>query len=474
MMRLNLFCVCKLLFVTALLLPNKSVADTLADAMANAYKNSDLLESRRALLRVSNEKVPQALAAMRPKVNAQTSATANVRSGYFRTGLSPARTRTEQSSLPLTLQIGAELTIYDGGDTKIATEAAHEGVLAVRQSLIEAEQGVLLGAARAYFAVLRQRKLLELANNGLEFFSAQLDAAESRNQLGEITKTDVSLVESQLAGAQGNLHTREGELEIAEKTYLFQVGKLPGALESSTPLPEIPKNLEQAKMIATKQHPTIKRSQHTVASARLNLKRFETINKPRIKLGGGFGTNREYDEFSRGTDTFSVSLSATMPIYQGGVASSRLRETAANAEKAAIDLHFEAKKISHGVVVAWNRLEITQLLIPTIQQQVGSARLAVLGIREELTLGTRTTLDLLRALQDLSKANTDLVSAKTERDVAVYELLAAMGLMTVEHLGLDVPIYNPETSFNEVKDAPAVRKRQELINKILERSSRTN
>ena len=457
------------LIVVFMMMPTLVISESLPDALAKAYKNSQLLESTRALLRSQDENIPQALSAMRPKVMAQTSTAVSTSSGYLGAN---AVSNTQNTTLPLVLQIGADLTIYDGGDTKIAVQAARETAFAVRQSLVEAEQNVLLRAARAYLGVQRANTLLNLANNQLEFVKAQLEAAQSREQLGEITVTDVSLVEAQLAIAEGNVHSRRGELEIANKTYLFEIGNNPGVLDPVPPLPELPTSLKQAQVIATQQHPSIKRAQYTLSAARFNLKRFETVQRPRVVLGGRFRTNRDFNKLNRGAETVELSLSATTPLYQGGLTSSQLRQTAAATEKAAIDLQREAAVITHNVVVAWNRLEIAQLLIPTIQQQVNSAELALSGIREETALGIRTTIDQLQALQDVEEANTKLVSARTDRDIAVYELLQSLGLLTVNHLRLDVVMFDPEINYNAVKDGPKIRNRQKLINTIMERTAR--
>ena len=41
-----------------------------------------------------------------------------------------------------------------------------------------------------------------------------------------------------------------------------------------------------------------------------------------------------------------------------------------------------------------------------------------------------------------------------DRYLAVYQVLDAMGLLTAERLGLNVPIYDPAAYYNAVKDAP--------------------
>ena len=91
------------------------------------------------------------------------------------------------------------------------------------------------------------------------------------------------------------------------------------------------------------------------------------------------------------------------------------------------------------------------------------------GIREEATLGARTTLDVLTAEQDLLDAQLARISARTERSLAAYQLLASQGLLTAERLGLAVQIYDPTLYYNMVKDAPAaISKRSRDLDRVLE------
>ncbi len=452
----------------SLLMPNMALTASLPDAMAAAYANSKLLESARAALRAQDEDVPGALAAMRPQLSALARVSGRTRRAP--PGGNMKRPRATDSSLPATLQLIAEIQVYDGGDTDLTVQAAQESIRAARQSLVEAEQQVLLAAAQAYHDVLRQRELLEVAENGLILTKTQLQAAQSRFELGEITRTDVSLVEASLATAQGRVFMREGDLEIAERNYELAVGTLPGALDPTPPLPELPADLEHAQSVAAQVHPAIKRAKHALSAARLTLRRSETAKRPRISVGSSVGTNRDLQHWSHGIDTMEIFVETRIPLYQGGTTSSLLRRAVANAERAAVELQREAQLVALDVSIAHSRLEVAASLIPTNEQHVDSAELAYQGIRQETALGARTTIDLLNAEQDLQEARSNLVAALKERDMAVYALLESVGLLTVQHLGLGVPEYDAKENFNRVKNAPDVQNRQEIVDRILEKT----
>jgi len=97
-----------------------------------------------------------------------------------------------------------------------------------------------------------------------------------------------------------------------------------------------------------------------------------------------------------------------------------------------------------GVGNAYARLRIATAQIQASDQQIRAAELAFEGVREEASLGARTTLDVLDAEQDLLDARISRIEAQSDLFLAAYSVLAASGLMTVSHLDLPVPQYDAE------------------------------
>jgi outer membrane protein len=56
--------------------------------------------------------------------------------------------------------------------------------------------------------------------------------------------------------------------------------------------------------------------------------------------------------------------------------------------------------------------------------------------------------------QDLLDAQASRIQAQSDQYLAVYNVLAAMGMLTADHLRLGIATYDPEAYFSAVKDAP--------------------
>jgi hypothetical protein len=67
-------------------------------------------------------------------------------------------------------------------------------------------------------------------------------------------------------------------------------------------------------------------------------------------------------------------------------------------------------------------------------------------------VGARTVLDVLDAEQELLNARVNLVRADRDKIIAQYTVLAAIGQLTVQQLGLQTKIYDPVVNFNNTKD----------------------
>ena len=80
--------------------------------------------------------------------------------------------------------------------------------------------------------------------------------------------------------------------------------------------------------------------------------------------------------------------------------------------------------------------------------QVTASQLAYDGTREEARFGSRTTLDVLDAEQELLDARSNQIGAEVEQYLSRYSLLSAMGVLTVEDLQLGIVTYDPVDHYN--------------------------
>lgn len=424
-------------------------AESLSDTLTAAYNNSGLLDQNRALLRAADEDLAQAVATTLPVISWSFGATAS-------------RPRPIGADLiQANAQISGSLTLYDGGANKIAIDAQKEVILGTRQSLRAVEQDVLRRAVEAYLNVRRDTEFVSLRRNNVRLITQELRAAEDRFEVGEVTRTDVALAEARLAAARSLLAAAEGTLARSGEEFRAAVGRAPNALSPVSPAP-VSRGLSDAKAFAVRNHPSILETQHAVSAAELNIRRAEAALGPSVSLQGFVGTDADFN------DSGQIGIQASGPIYSGGRLSSQIRQLMSRRDATRAGLHLARLGIEQQVGNAFAFLRVARASRDASQQQISAAQVAFDGVREEATLGSRTTLDVLNAEQELLDARANLISAQADEVIASYAVLATMGLLTADHLRLPVQQYDPSLYYNMAKDAPAMTSPQgQALDRVL-------
>ena len=426
-------------------------ADTLADALAAAYTNSGLLDQNRALLRAADEGVAQSVAATLPVINWSIAAT--------RTRVEVPVETTNESVLA---RITGDVTLFDFGVGQLGVEAQKEVVLSTRQSLRGVEQSVLLRAVQAYMNVRSAGEFVQLRQNNVRLITQEYRAAQDRFDVGEVTRTDVALAEARLAAARSLLAASQGDLAQSVEEYRAAIGRDPAGARTVNPAP-VSRTLNDAKDFAVRNHPAVLEAQHSVAAAEINMRRADAAKLPSVTLNGSVSVDR--DENTAG----QIGLNIGGPIYRGGSIPSQYRQVRANRDAARASLHLQVLSVEQQVGNAFASLQVARASRQASEQQISAAQVAFEGVREEATLGSRTTLDVLNAEQELLDARANRIAAQSNEVVASYALLSAMGLLTADHLNLAVQQYDPAEYYNLVKDSPSMISPQgAALDRILE------
>ncbi|MFN3643429.1 MAG: TolC family outer membrane protein [Gemmobacter sp.] len=431
------------------------MAQSLTDTLIAAYRNSSLLEQNRAVLRAADEDVAQAVATLRPVVD--WSIGANLTNSDRRL-VGFGRDTTELSG---TLRIAAELTLFDFGANRFALDAQKELVLATRQSLVGVEHNVLFSAVASYQDVRLAVETVALRESNVRVIERERQAARDRFELGEVTRTDVAIAEARVAAARSALEAARGQLAVARESFNLNVGRFPGVLPPPPRAPATARSVDEAKAIARRTHYAILGAQHEVAAAELFVARAEAAMRPRL-VGGA-----EYVLRDSGADQATLSLRLSQRLYAGGQFSALFRQAIARRDAARARLARAASEVDDAVGRSWAQLQVARASIAASRQQVAAAQAAFDGVREEATLGARTTIEVLNAEQELLDARVNLLTALSNEYTANYGLLAAMGLLTVQHLRLGVATYDPAAYYNAVSTAPATSGRGRALDRVM-------
>ena len=469
--------------VAATLLAAQVGAETLPEALAEAYANNPQLTVQRNIVRQSDEGVPQALAFGRPTLNATGSAQQSG-NDFSRDG-----GRFYQGALNL------NQSLYRGGRTRTAVNAAENRILAARARLRAVEDNVLLEVVTTYADTLRFGATVELNAGQVKVLERELQSNKDRFEVGDLTRTDVAQAEARLANAQSNLITARGQLRTARNAYVRVVGHEPGDLAPLPPLPLLPGTVGQAVDLANVNNPTLIAARFDEAAARFDVSTIERQRRPSLGVGaganytyvqsggsgfttttgaspgggtGGVGTGGTGSGGSTGTGAIggggggavsgsggqfaqTVGLSLSVPLYEAGLTGSQIRAAQAVRSQFMEQIGFIGRQVAETAQNAFVSVATARAVITASESSVRANTLALEGVNQENLVGTRTVIEVLNAEQELVVARVNLAAARRDEYVAGYTLLAAVGEAEAE------PLAVPGTRYDATANAGRVR-----------------
>jgi outer membrane protein len=443
--------------------------ETLQQAADLAYNTNPTVLGQRANQRALDESVPQARAGLRPSVD--VSASANY--SYSESAGGPREIDTDGDGVPDTtvnfpssnsdstsgsVSIGLSQTLWSGGRIGLGISVAEANVMAGRENLRSVEQQVLASVIQVYADVLRDEEILRIRESNLTVLQRQLDEANARFEVGEITRTDVAQAEARLAQSQADLANARAQLAVSRAAYAAVVGQAPGTL---TPLPSlaVPADFDAALGVALVENPAIRSATYGLAAAegRVALARAEYLPSVRATASYGGSTSDLGDLGQLADETaFRAGATLSVPIFTGGLNASRVSQALEQANAAQIAVEGERRGVLQSVSNAYAQLVSARANVAAGEEAVRAATVAAEGVRQEAQVGLRTTLDVLNGELELRNAEVALATARRNEYVAQANLLLAMGRLDIAVLAPGTEVYDPAANYQRVRNRGAL------------------
>jgi outer membrane protein len=424
-------------------------AQSLTEALVEAYQTNPQLLAQRALLRATDEQVPQALANWRPTVTF----TGEIGWDIATQPQAPLPTIYAHSKTS-TLDLNVNQQLYSGGRTVAQTRMAINNVEAARAQTLAVETMVFQAVAQAYLDVVRDQLLVEVNRNNEMVLRKEYEATQERFHIGELTGTDVAQAQSALDQATAQRVAAEGQLEVSRANYTRAVGHPPGRLTLPRERPALPATREDALRLAASDNPNVISAGFTELAARANIDVVRGQLLPQVSITGDL--NRSVSGSNAAANSIetmgSATLNGTVPLYEGGAIYSQTRQAQQTVGQRRSQVDDARRAAVQSATQAWAALTAARASVGSYAASVRAAQIALAGIQEESLIGTRTVLDVLVANQQLFTTQSQLVTAEHDAALAEFNIAAAVGRLVAPELKLPVPLYDMGRHYREVKD----------------------
>jgi outer membrane protein len=416
------------------LLPFPAVAETLAEAMAAALQHHPTLRAEQARKNAARAGIDIARSGYYPRVTASgdigaASGSRGLNAGESGGGLSRID---DDFGARWGYSLAAEMPLYDGSRTRSAVAEATSGTEAASAQVLAAEQSVLLEAAIVFSDVIRDRQIETLRSRSMAMLQDEVKAVLDRLRGGTATETDVAQTRARHAQAIADLITAKANTAISVAEYERVVGHPPRKLSAAkVPEPLLPKTVEAATASADAQNPAALNADLRAEASGYAVDRVAADGLPQVKLRGGVDGDRGFSSRSDDRDSASVSMRVSVPLYDGGETAARVEQAQHLRESLAEEARGVRERIRASVIAAWARLAAGRDRLASEREAVAASHRALEGVREEIRLGQRSTLEGLDAQRELVGSEVRVASSERDLIVAAYALLSATGQLTL-------------------------------------------
>jgi TolC family type I secretion outer membrane protein len=413
----------------------------------DALKNDSVLSSARFQNKAAQELVKQGKSLFLPSVTMNASFDSQDKERKFLT-----------SSLPnndLLSGKKADYETYDYGVTlkqplfNYAAYAQYKKMLSqvslADKQLIKTQQDLIYRISKAYFETLLAKDQVDLFQYQRASIQGQLSKAEAQFEAGLISVTDINEAKTKKALIEAQQISAIHKLRIKKREIQVITGKLPGKLTPLNPIitfTEIDNLADDWIAIAQENNLDlrIKMDEIKIAEREVDSRRsdhYPTIDaiasRSRNWDKGGF----PYGATSNGgmrsfSDTIGVEIS--IPIFSGGMTSSRVREAVLLKSKLEHDVEYLRRGIGLEVRNYYLSLQTNFSEIKAYEQAMNAATLQLESTKLGFEEGLRNSLEVLDAQQILFNAKLNILESRYNYVMNFINLKLSAGMLSFEDL----------------------------------------
>jgi outer membrane protein TolC len=340
------------------------------------------------------------------------------------------------NQIPWLTRYGPSLTLsyllFDFGVQESQVRAAEYLALAAALGQNRALQEVVLQVEQAYYRYLGAEQLVRSNELFLKSVTTSLEAARRRREAGLATVADVYRSETQVAQAQLNVARSRGELEKARGALAAAAG-LPvdaplrvQALEGEPRIEEVSASLEQMLARARTSRPDLVASEAQVRAARAQAEAASRAAYPTVSVSATTGQTYYMGERPR-TDTNSIGLTLSIPLFSGYGRTYALRQAQARAAQAEAARDVLYRQAELEVWQAYYDVQTAARAIATTEIQLKAAQQTAEATLARYQAGFGTLLDLITAQVEELNARVQRIQSYLDWFTALARLNHAIG-----------------------------------------------
>lgn len=474
--------------------PVKGNLILLKHALEGAYKQSPLITAEYAV-KAAQMDLSGAKRDWLPKASASISYTDTSSHSILSRGVTSAGTRSDSNADTRSGSAEGALilqqNLYSGGATMANIRAQEKALEAAIATHATTARDTLFSAIQTFIDLSTKLELFRVKKGSQKVLERQLEVARNRYEFGELTRYDVATTQAKLDKAKAEVITALAEAEISKATFIKTTGLTTDGPLEKPGYPEnlLPESKSEAVQIALKISPTLKKQDAIAEAASAEadktfgglLPSFDVSATASRQLTDQWDKRSYYQGHGKTRrEQLEAKATLSIPLDFRGSTQASIRQRKYTSAQKRLQAIYERRNIMEQVSQQWDALEAARAQIKQLESQVKASKIALDTVNEEFLSGSKTTLDVLTAEQELSNAQVELVKVEQNVILSAYKLLAILGKLTAPNLDLNVSIYDPQSDYDQMSfwginiDHDQRINDQILSNKIMKNAEATN
>ncbi len=308
------------------------------------------------------------------------------------------------------------------------------------------QQTLILNTATAYFNVLSAIDSLSYTEAQKQAIYRQLDQTTQRFNVGLVAITDVQNARSQYDTVLANEVTARNNLDNAVESLRQVTGNYYPELASLNVdgfKTDKPGAVNALLKEAESRNLTLLQARLSQDLAREQIRQAQDGHLPTLDLtastavsntsySGSRTNTSQYDDSKVGQN--KVGLSFSLPLYQGGMVNSQVKQAQYNFVGASEQLESAHRSVVQTVRSSFNNVNASISSINAYKQAVVSAQSSLDAMEAGYSVGTRTIVDVLDATTTLYNAKQQLSSARYTYLINQLNIKSALGTLNEQDL----------------------------------------
>ncbi|NYT66196.1 TolC family protein [Alcaligenaceae bacterium] len=338
--------------------------------------------------------------------------------------------------------LALEWLIFDFGQRRAIVEGIQHMSYAANVLFNGTHQKIIHDVTEAYYQYGAARYQVSIATQALKNSHQVADAVKQRHNAGLATVVETALASQQVAQAKLRRVNSEGVEQISYQAVLRAVGLPPSTRITISNPPEhaLPDSnsavTDEAIQMALSQRPDVLASYAAMKAATAGIAAAEAEFMPKVYLGAVAAHNRT-DFQVRGlpnirqqTGSTSVLLGVTIPLFDGGLRSARLRDAQIEAAKTSDTFQKIQMDAMREIIAQSNLLRTALASHQAASELVKTAETTYDAALEAYGHGVGTLTAVTIAVTALLDAQQAHMDARTVSQTAAANLAFVMGAMT--------------------------------------------